>query len=178
MVKQVARDRPLSFEEVGVIGAVDNAVASDVEPRLSEEQSQAAARPASAGVENTPSFYASGFDRIEDEAEPEAQELPEGFEEWPAFRVAVPSIRTRADFTHAVLFPNFVFIAPGRYVNAQDISKVYDVSPGEVSPDGLYLLGVNYLVPGPERDRILRGERQSRAATRQPNPLRPEGKKE
>lgn len=172
MVKRVAQDRPMSFEDVGVIGA--GGAESDVEPRLSEEQSQAAARPASSGgVENAGGFYASGFDRVEEPAQEERAHLPEGFEDWQSYKLAVGSVRD--DFENAVLFPNFEFTAPGRYVNAQDISKVYDVTPGEVSPDGLYLLGVNYLVPSALRDKILRGEAQPQRAPRQPNPLRKNG---
>ena len=170
MVKRVAQDRPLSFEDVGVIGAAENAVDSEVQPKLSEEQQAAAARPASAGVENAGGFFASGFDRAPEPEEPQSQQLPEGYEDWPGYKIANGS--ARADFLNAVLFPGHIFIAGGRYVNVQDTDKVYDVTPGEVIPDNVYLLGVNYLVPGPERDKILRGERPARRATREPNPLR------
>lgn len=172
MVKQPAQERQLAFEEVGVVGA--DAVESGVDAPASDEQRRAEARAASASPQLAGDFQASGFRRVEEASAPEVRHLPEDFESWPGYKVANAS--ARADFENAVLFPGHVFIATGRYVNVQDVSKVYDVMPGEVSPDDVYLLGSNYIAPVPQRDRILRGEVKPAAPARQPNPLRSKDK--
>lgn len=177
MVKRIAKDRPLSFEDVGVIGAVEDAVQSDVEAPRDDAEARAAARPADARpVEGAEAFQASGFDRVEEEEEAEGQRLPDGFEDWEGFKLANGA--ARENFTNVVLFPNFVFTAGGRYVDAQNVEKVFDVMPGEVSPDNLYLIGVNYLVSSKQRDRIIRGLRRPARAASQPNPLRDKEDKE
>lgn len=173
MAKRVAADRPLSFEDVGVIGA--DGVESDVEPRFSEQQTQAAARPAD-GAADLPVTYPANFDRVEEPEGPQEQQLPEGWENWQGFKMAAGGARD--DFRNAVLFPGHEFIAGGRYVDAQNVNKVFDVEPGMKSPEGLFLLGINYLVPSPEKDKILRGEQAPRRATRQADPLRPQARRD
>lgn len=170
MAKRVAPDRPMSFEEVGVIGAVDDAVLSDVQAPLSDGEARAAARPADASpVEGAEKFLGSGFAKKEPEPEQEEERLPDGFESWPGFKLANASARD--NFENAVIFPGNVFIAGGRYVNVRNVSEVFDVMPDEVVPEGLYLLGVNYLVSSRQRDRILRGDVKP-AKAQQPDPLR------
>jgi hypothetical protein len=187
MTKRVATDRPLSFEDVGVIGKVDDAVKSDVEAPLSDEQARAQARPADASApEGDTAFFSSGFDRVEEEEGPQEQRLPDGFENWQSYKLANPA--ARENFTNVVLFPEFEFIAPGRYVDAQNVDKIFDVMPGEVSPEGLYLFPINYLV-APARDAALNPERGKvsearggsnvlRSPRREPDPLRRSDNKE
>ena len=164
-------ERPLSLEEKGVVG--EGAVHSDEVLPVTE----ADVRPASATVDPSAAAlgaFAADFDKAEDPDDPQEQQLPDGFEDWQAYKLANGSAREQ--FTSVVLFPGHEFVAAGRYVDAKNVSRVFDVEARHIIPRGLYLFPANYLVGSPLRDRILRGEVAPQSAPKQPNPLRSKDK--
>lgn len=75
---------------------------------------------------------------------PEAAKLPQSAFKSQGFERANGAARDA--FANVVQYPGSVFAAAGRYHNIKDLEDVYDVEPGNVVPDGLYLIGDNYLV--------------------------------
>jgi hypothetical protein len=90
------------------------------------------------------------------EAEKDAPALPDGAYDSEAFRAANSGARDA--FGQVVCRPGHVFADHGgRYVNIFDLHEVYDVEPGTVVPEGLFLFPVNYLVREDERAARIRG---------------------
>lgn len=132
MAKRVAAENPMRFEDVGVIGAGQAGGHPDE-------------RPADAGpVEGQEDFHPADFDKVETPDEDNRPHLPEGFENWEGFKKANNS--ARESFGFVIRYPGSVFAASGRYHDAQNLDKVYDVAPDMIVPDGLYLIPTNYLV--------------------------------
>jgi len=173
MALNTAKDRPLSLEERGVVG--EHAVHSDEKLPVTE----ADVRPASATPEVDTSqlgAFRADFEKAPDPADAEEPQLPEGFEDWAAFKLA--NSGAKDSFISVVIFPGHQFTAPGRYTDAKTATKIYDVAERQIVPDGLFLFPVNYLVSGARRDAILRGEQPQERAAKQPDPLRPTKSKE
>lgn len=91
------------------------------------------------------------------EDERKLPELPDGAYDSEAFRAA--NSGARDSFASVVRRPGHIFRDHGgRYVNIFDLNEVYDVEPGTIIPDGLFLFPVNYLVrDGDERQARVRG---------------------
>lgn len=167
MAKQVATDRPLSHEEVGVIGSLDNAVANPDAARFEITPTEVQLRPADA--DNVFTSHPADFASVQPEPEQPVVGLPEGFEDWEAYKRA--NTNAKEYFAEVVFFPGAVFRAGGRYHDAKNLDKVYDVTEGQIVPDGLYLFPSNYLAD--QRPRAT-----NTAPTAQPNPLRSNSRKE
>lgn len=161
MAKEVAQDRPLSHEEVGVIGSLDNSVANPDAGKFAVAPTEVQLRPADA--DNVFTETPSGFAKVTPPEEVAPGTLPEGFEDWEAYKRANASAREA--FSQTVFFPGAVFRAGGHYHNAQKLDETYDVTEGEIVPEGLYLFPTNYLVTTEARTTNGR-------APVQPNPLR------
>ncbi len=69
------------------------------------------------------------------------------------FRIANPQAKDQFDLV--VLQPGYVFPTPGIYRNIHNIDEVIMAEPGDIVPEGLKLVGENYLVEAPIRKRIL-----------------------
>jgi len=90
------------------------------------------------------------------EDERELPELPKGAFDSEAYRAANSGARDA--FGQVVRRPGHIFRDHGgRYVNIFDLNEVYDVEPGTIVPDGLFLFPVNYLVREEERASRVRG---------------------
>lgn len=85
----------------------------------------------------------SGFAKFETPEAAQPPTLPEGYEDWEGYKRANSS--ARENFVQVIRFPGSVFAAPGHYHDAQNLDKEYDAATDEIVPEGLYLIGTNYL---------------------------------
>lgn len=102
-------------------------------------------------------FAAAAAERMERVEPPppaeEAEGLPSNLYDSPGFRAANDS--AKANFESVVRRPGYVFIAPGRYHNVENLEEVFDVAPDTRVPEGLFLIGDNYLLRGRAREQAL-----------------------
>lgn len=130
----------------GTVESIPTIVGTDVPVAPAPEGTKAAAEENVKRLEQAPP---------PDEPEP-LPELPEGAYDSQAFRAANSGARDA--FAAVVRRPGHVFRDHGgRYVNINDLKEVYDVEPGTIIPDGLFLFPVNYLVREDERAAKIRG---------------------
>lgn len=148
MAIQPAATRPLSFEVVGNVSDGENRIPNDERP--------------------------ANFDKVEQPEEQAAPLLESWAFESEGYTLANPA--AKADFDNVVLFPGHMFLAGGRYHDIRNIENYFDVSAEQVVPEGLFLIGTNYLIPVPLRERVLNGRAKAPAPAAQPDPLRKSNK--
>lgn len=143
------------MEETGIMSiegemVVEDAILTDIEAR------DAATVPA------------PGFPRHV--AQAEEPQLSADILESAGYLCANPA--ARENFDNILISPGYRFTSTGKYVSIFQLSDVLSVVPGDVVPEGTFLIPANYLVPQAEREKLLQGLAKPRVAPKAPDPLK------